>query len=227
MTSDVIEALARHHAQDQPVVLVTDLASGEQTLHTPDTPPAPGVLRTAFDKALRDDRCSVLEHEGREMFLHVFNPRIHVVVVGAVHIAQALIPMVQQCGFVVTVVDPRSAFAASKRFPDVMLLAAWPDEALPKIRIDARTAVITLTHDPKIDDPALSAALRSEAFYVGALGSRKTHAARLKRLRQQGFDDAALQRIHGPAGLALGATSPAEIALSVAAQLVEKLRHPS
>jgi xanthine dehydrogenase accessory factor len=127
-------------------------------------------------------------------------------------------------GFDVTVIDPRTAFATSERFPNLHLITAWPDEALADLPLDARTAVVTLTHDPKLDDPALIAALKSGAFYVGALGSKKTHGARVGRLKDAGFDDAAIARIHGPVGLDIGAVSPAEIAISVMAQIIERLR---
>ena len=158
--------------------------------------------------------------EGETWFLHAFNPPLRLVVVGAVHIAQALVPMAAGLGYGVTVADPRRAFASDARFPGVAVSQAWPDEALDELRPDGRTAVVTLTHDPKLDDPALDRALRSPAFYVGALGSRRTHAARLDRLRALGHDEAALARIRGPVGLDIGAVTAPEIALSVLAQIV-------
>jgi xanthine dehydrogenase accessory factor len=145
-------------------------------------------------------------------------------VVGAVHIAQALVPMASLSGYETVVVDPRRAFSSDRRFPDVAISQDWPDEALEALAIDARTAVVTLTHDPKLDDPALDVALRSPAFYIAALGSRRTHGARLERLKELGHDDGVLTRIHGPAGLAIGAVSPAEIALSVMAEMTGVLR---
>jgi xanthine dehydrogenase accessory factor len=144
--------------------------------------------------------------------------------VGAVHIAQALAPMAAMVGFDVTVIDPRRAFASDTRFPHVRLLRGWPEEVLPSLVIDHRTAVVTLSHDPKLDDPALEAALRSPAFYVGALGSRRTHAKRVARLTEKGFTAEAIARIRAPVGLAIGAVSPAEIAVSALAQVVEQLR---
>jgi xanthine dehydrogenase accessory factor len=147
--------------------------------------------------------------------------------VGAVHIAQALAPMASLAGYHVTVVDPRRAFATDSRFPDVAMTRDWPDEALAALAPDRRTAVVTLTHDPKLDDPALDVALRGEAFYVAALGSRRTHAGRLERLRALGHGEAALARIHGPAGLEIGAVSPAEIAVSVMAEMTRALRRPA
>ncbi len=150
--------------------------------------------------------------------------RLRLIVVGAVHIAQALVPMASLTGYDVTVVDPRRGFANDVRFPGVEMRTDWPDEALEELGLDERTAVVTLTHDPKLDDPALDVALRSEAFYIAALGSRRTHAARLERLGALGHDQPTLARIHGPAGLAIGAVSPAEVALSVMAEMTAVLR---
>jgi xanthine dehydrogenase accessory factor len=161
-----------------------------------------------------------LEIDGRRLFVQVRVPDPRIIIVGAVHITQALAPMAMLAGYDVVVVDPRRAFATTERFPGMELRHDWPDEALDALQVDARSAVITLTHDPKIDDPALDRALKSPAFYIGALGSKKTHAGRLQRLAQAGFDDAALARIHGPAGLNIGGRSPAEIAISVLAQLI-------
>ena len=143
------------------------------------------------------------------------------VIVGAVHIAQRLAPMATLAGYDVTVIDPRGAFATKERFPGISLSTKWPNEAMTELAVDRRTAIVTLTHDPKLDDPALSAALGSPAFYIGALGSKKTHAARLKRLKRAGFDDDATGRIHGPVGLDIGAKSPAEIAVAVAAEILK------
>jgi xanthine dehydrogenase accessory factor len=174
--------------------------------------------------ALRGDRSSVVETAEGPVFLGAFNPPARLVVVGAVHIAQALAPMAALAGLDVTVLDPRSAFATDARFPDVQLLRAWPEEALPGFGLDSRTAVVTLSHDPKLDDPALAAALRSEAFYVGALGSRRTHQRRLARLTDLGFSESDTARIHAPVGMDIGAVSPAEIAVATLAQVVATLR---
>jgi xanthine dehydrogenase accessory factor len=154
-----------------------------------------------------------------QLFVQAFNPPRRLVIVGAVHFAQSLAPMAALTGYAVAVIDPRRAFATDARFPDFTLLSDWPDEAMERLKPDNRTAVVTLTHDPKLDDPALQVALRSEAFYIGALGSKRTHAARCERLRAAGLADSDLARIHGPAGLAIGAKSPAEIAISVMAQM--------
>ena len=227
------EILAAREAK-RPVVLVSDLESGEQHVFHPDAPPGggapaelPPALRAACMEALRADRSRMTPDEaGRSRFLHVFNPPLRMVVVGAVHITQALAPMGALLGYEVTVVDPRRAFASDERFPGVAVDTDWPDDALRRLTPDRRTAVVTLTHDPKLDDPALEAALASGAFYIGSLGSRRTHAARLERLRARGFDEPALRRIHGPIGLAIGAKSPAEIAAAVVAQMTAVLRAP-
>lgn len=223
MKAELIERLlAAKHAR-RPVALITDLGSNAQAILDPAAAENPlhlsAAQRDAALAALDANQSDEIEIEGRRLFVqaHVPNPRL--IVVGAVHITQALAPMAVLSGYEVIVVDPRRAFATAERFPGIALRHDWPDEALDAIGLDARGAVVTLTHDPKIDDPALDRALKSPAFYIGALGSKKTHAARLHRLRSAGFDDAALGRIHGPAGLAIGAKSPSEIAVSVLAQM--------
>ena len=167
------------------MALVTDLATGARRLaHAPgDLGPD---LAPALDDAFRRDQSAALETSDGEIFINVFNPTVRLIIVGAVHVAQPLVPMARALGYDVVIVDPRSAFATEERFGDVEFAREWPDEALPKIGLDARTALIALTHDPKIDDPALIAALASDAFYVGALGSRKTHAKRVERLLAAG-----------------------------------------
>ncbi|MFC3226026.1 XdhC family protein [Marinibaculum pumilum] len=208
------------------VVLATDLADGsQQIIDVAAVWQADDPLSRSVVAASIADRSQTVELEdGRRLFLNVFNPPLRMIVVGAVHITQALAPMARIAGYDVIVIDPREAFATAERFPDVSLSHAWPDEAMAELMPDRRTAVITLTHDPKLDDPALQAALISDCFYIGALGSRKTHGARLERLRRAGFDEAAMARIHGPIGLAIGARSPAEIAIAVMAQVTETLR---
>lgn len=207
--------------------LATDLKTGKQAFVEGDR--AEGELAlddaalAAVRMALSDDRSTTTDAAGGPVFIEVFNPPLRLVVVGAVHIAQPLARMGALAGYGVTVIDPRSAFATDERFPGVTLSTDWPDEALPRLKPDRRTAVVTLTHDPKIDDPALSAALKSDAFYIGALGSRKTHAARSHRLQKAGFAEADIARIHGPVGLAIGAISPAEIAVSVLAEITQTL----
>ena len=182
------------------------------------------TLEEAGDAALRHDRSGTVDADEGRVFLEVMNPPLRLLVVGAVHIAQALVPMALRLGYAVTVVDPRRAFATEDRLPGVPIRHDWPDEALHDLLPDRRTAVVTLTHDPKLDDPALHEALGSEAFYIGALGSKRTHAGRLERLTALGHDAAALARIHGPAGLDIGAVSPAEIAVSVLAEMTAALR---
>ncbi len=201
-----------------PVTLATNLSSGVQVLLPGDDAP-PGLTEAAA-KALRADRNGTIEIEGVAWFLHAYNPAMRLVVVGAVHIAQALVPMAAGLGYAVLVTDPRRAFATDERFPGVTVSTEWPDEALDAYQPDSRTAIVTLTHDPKLDDPALDRALKSQAFYIGALGSRKTHAARLERLRAMGHAEAALSRIRGPVGLDIGAVTAGEIGLSILAQLV-------
>ena len=186
--------------------------------------PLPQDILDAVRAAHRRARGATVPTERGPLFIQVFNPPLRLFVVGAVHIAQALVPMASLTGYDVTVVDPRRAFASDARFPGVDVRQDWPDEALEALQPDARTAVVTLTHDPKLDDPALDVALRSEAFYIAALGSKRTHAARLERIAELGHDAAALERIYGPAGLSIGAVSPAEIAISVVAEMTQVLR---
>ena len=220
MKRETLKALTAARAKGETIVLATRLDTGEERLIREGTDPLAQAARKA---ATRDQSMSV-EVDGATWFLNVFNAPPKLYIVGAVHIAQPLSQIAALSAFDVTVIDPRTAFATSERFPNLHLVAAWPDEALADLPLDRRTAVVTLTHDPKLDDPALVAALRSDAFYIGALGSKKTHAARVARLKAAGFDDAAIARIHGPVGLDIGAVSPAEIAVSIMAQIVDRLR---
>ena len=222
MTPALLAELQAARQAKRQVVLATRLPDGEQRL-LPNANAAP-ALSEAAAAALRDDASRTVQIDGETWFLHAYNPPMRLMVVGAVHIAQALVPFAVQLGFGVCVVDPRRAFATDERFPGVEVRQDWPDEAMEALRPDARTAVVTLTHDPKLDDPALDRALRSDAFYIGALGSRKTHAARLARLRELGHGDAALARIRGPVGLPLEAVTAPEIALSIAAEVVAARR---
>lgn len=227
MRRETLHAVLAAREAKRPAVLVGALDTGDQRLFHADDPDAAGLdpaVRDACLEALRADRSRTLPREEGALFLQVFNPPLRMVVVGAVHVTQALAPMAALLGYEVTVVDPRRAFATDERFPGVAVDTDWPDDALRRLSPDRRTAVVTLTHDPKLDDPALEVALAGDAFYIGSLGSRRTHAARLARLRARGFDDPALARIHGPIGLAIGARSPAEIATAVAAEITAKLR---
>ena len=221
----VLDALLAARADKRPAALVTNLDNGRQALLDGDEVIGDltlgSVVLDRVHQAIVDDRSGALADTS--LFVQVNNPPLRMVVVGAVHIAQALVPMATLAGYDVTVVDPRRAWATDDRFPDVTLSTAWPDEALTALRPDRRTAVVTLTHDPKLDDPALLVALASDAFYISALGSKRTHAKRLDRLRAEGIDDTQLARIHGPAGLAIGAKSPAEIAVSIVAQATQTL----
>jgi len=210
--------------EERPIALVTDLQSGRRALVRDGMARGDlaldGRVVAVVQGYLREDRAGTIDDRVHPLFVNVFNRPLRLVVVGAVHIAQALAPMAVAAGFDVTVIDPRRAFSTPERFPAVRLDHQWPDDALAAFGLDSRTAVVTLTHDPKLDDPALEAALKSEAFYIGALGSRKTQDARLKRLTERGFDAHALKRIHGPVGLDLGGRAPAEIAVAILGQIV-------
>ena len=223
MTPEILAALEQAKRDKRPVVLATRLPSGEQRL-LPD-PEAAADLNEAAARALARDESGTVRLGETDFFLHAYNPPPRLIVVGAVHIAQALVPFAVPCGFSVTVVDPRRSFASDERFPNVEISTDWPDEALAEFAPDSRTAVVTLTHDPKLDDPALDHALKSRAFYIGALGSHRTHAARLKRLRELGHQDTALSRIRGPVGLNIEAVTAPEIALSIIAEIVAVRRN--
>ena len=223
MTPEILTALAQAKQEKRPVVLATRLPSGEQRLLP--APDAAADLNEAATRALERDESGTVKLGGTDWFLHAYNPPLRLIVVGAVHIAQALVPFAIPCGFSVTVVDPRRSFASDERFPDTVISTEWPDEALEKFAPDSRTAVVTLTHDPKLDDPALDRALKSQAFYIGALGSRRTHAARLQRLRDLGHQDSALSRVRGPVGLNIEAVTASEIALSIIAEIVAVRRN--
>jgi xanthine dehydrogenase accessory factor len=226
----VLDALLCARRDKRPAAVVTDLESGEQWLFEAGSPLPPGLAEAALPAiraALRADRAGPLPLGGRALFVNVWNPPLRMIVIGAVHIAQPLVRAARLAGFEVIVIDPRHAFAADVRFPDVEITTEWPDAALAALAPDARCAIVALTHDPKLDDPALALALRSEAFYIGALGSRKTHAKRVDRLREQGFTLEQTARIRGPIGLAIGAQTPAEIAISILAEVIQQLRQPS
>ena len=234
MKRALLDRLLAERGANRPTALVTSLNGDGQSLVTAEETHGdlglPLSVIAAARTALRSDRSGPVEADGGRYFIRVYNPPLRMAVIGAVHIAQALAPMAALAGYEVTVIDPRQAFATERRFPGVRLVTEWPDEALGALRPDRRTAVVTLTHDPKLDDPALEVALKSDAFYVGSLGSRRTHAKRKERLSALGIDDAAFARIHGPVGLNIGAKSPAEIAVSILAQIVEakaRMRAPA
>ena len=182
------------------------------------------LVETGHADRFRMDRSEINEDGAR--FIAIHNPPLRLAIVGGVHIAQALVGMARTAGFDPVVIDPREAFGSPARFPDAQLINEWPDEALSEVQVDARTAVVLLTHDPKLDDPALHIALGSEAFYIGALGSKRTHASRVERLKQAGFDEGQVARINGPVGLNIGASGPAEIAAAILAQMIQSLRKP-
>jgi xanthine dehydrogenase accessory factor len=225
--AEILAALLAAKRDKRAVVLLTWIPSGVQGLVDPSALPGDlptDVAEAARTAAARDTSVTVEREGGEAVFVQPHNPPLRLVLVGAVHIAQPLAQMAALTDFDVTIVDPREAFSTEARFPGVKRSTLWPDKALAELAPDRRTAIVTLTHDPKLDDPALEVALRSEAFYIGCLGSGKTHGSRIERLKKKGFDEAALARIHGPVGLRIGARSPAEIAVSILAQIVERLR---
>jgi xanthine dehydrogenase accessory factor len=214
--TEALTAVVQARAANRPVAYLVNIDTGATTTATP------GTAREGLAERFRMDR-SGFEADG-VTFVTIHNPPLRIAVIGGVHIAQALVPMARAAGYAVTVIDPREAFASAARFPDTVLIHEWPDAALAAYAPDARTAVVTLTHDPKLDDPAILTALHSEAFYIGCLGSSRTHAKRLDRLAQAGVAGADLARLYGPAGLDIGARTPAEIAISVLAELTHVLR---
>lgn len=223
MRLDLLSQLNAERTARRAAVLVTDLDGGDQRLVRRSEAPMDS-LAVVLDERLRSGKSGVVEANGRRLFVTVQVPPVRLVIVGAVHISQALAPMARGLDLDVTIIDPRTAFATPERFPDVPVLPEWPDEALARFGLDRYTALLALTHDPKIDDPALTAALKAECFYIGALGSKKTHGRRVERLTAAGFDEAALARIHAPIGLDVGAVSPAEIAVSILAEVIATLR---
>jgi xanthine dehydrogenase accessory factor len=222
MTPEIRAALLLAQAEKRPLVLATRLPTGEQRILPDDT--VDETLNAAASRALETDRNETIEIGGESWFLHVHNLPLRLFIIGAVHIAQAVVQLAEPVGIATIVIDPRPALATAERFPGVTLMPDWPDEALDGVALDARSAVIALTHDPKLDDPALDRALRSPAFYIGALGSRKSHATRLGRLAELGHTPEALARIKGPVGLPIAAVTAPEIALSILAELVSVRR---
>ena len=223
MKLDILSTLNAERAARRAVVLVTEVASGaERLVKAADVARDP--LKDVLEKHLRSGKSGMEETAQGRVFLTVHVPPVRLVVIGAVHISQALAPVARMLGYDVTIVDPRTAFASAERFPDVKLVAEWPDVALPPLNVDHYTAFVAVTHDPKIDDPALIHALERDCFYIGALGSRKTHGRRLERLKAAGIREDQLSRIHAPIGLDIGAVSPAEIAVSIMAEITQRLR---
>ena len=209
-----------------PAAVLTRIADGQQGIYTDGV--LKGNLEVSRDLLAEIDRRVTADKSGmldQELFLRVYSPPLRLIVVGAVHVAQALVPIARIAGFDPIIIDPRTAFATASRFPEVSISTDWPDVAVKALAPDYRTAVVTLTHDPKLDDPALQASLETDAFYIGSLGSRKTHSSRLERLRSHGWDEQQLARIHGPVGLNLGGRRPADIAVSIMAEIISVLNH--
>src|SRR6476659_7956628 len=223
MKLDILKALNTERAARRAAVVVTHQDSGEQRLITHDKIAA-DPLKDVIEAHLRSGKSGIEDTPEGKVFLTVHVPPARLIAIGAVHISQALAPIASLLGYDVTIVDPRTAFASPERFPGVTVIAEWPDAALPPLGVDRYTAFVALTHDPKIDDPALLHALERDCFYIGALGSKKTHARRVERLKQQGVGDAQLARVHAPIGLSIGAVSPAEIAVSILAEITQSLR---
>lgn len=221
MKLELLSALNARIANREATVLVTEMATGATRLVTPEQV-MQDPLGEALAEAFRTGKSGLVE-EGRA-FLNVHLPPVKLIVTGAVHISQALAEMARLAGLDCTIIDPRTAFATPERFPNVTLLAEWPDQAFLRVKPDRFTAFVALTHDPKIDDPGLVAALRAQCFYIGALGSRKTHAKRVERLQSQGFSEAEIARIHAPIGLDIGAVSPPEIAVSILGEIIATMR---
>jgi xanthine dehydrogenase accessory factor len=220
---EILKSLNEERTARRAAVVVTDVASGAQRLvKAADATRDP--LKETLEKHLRSGKSGMEETAQGKVFLTVHVPANRMVITGAVHISQALAPIARLVGYDVTIVDPRTAFASIERFPDVKVIAEWPDKALPPLGIDRYTAFVALTHDPKIDDPALTHALARDCFYIGALGSKKTHARRVERLKAQGIKDTDIARIHAPIGLDIGAVSPAEIAVSIMGEITSRLR---
>ena len=226
MQVDHLRTLSEDMAARRPAALLTWLESGEQRVIRRDEIGAdpPAALAEALEEGFRTDKSRTVEIDGREVFINIYNPPLRLIIIGAVHIAQALAPMAEQAGYDVVIVDPRTAFATVQRFERERLDTRWPDVALPEIGLDTRTALVALTHDPKLDDPALHLAVASPAFYIGALGSRRTHAKRVDRLREGGMSQQGIARISAPVGLPIGAVGPVEIAVSILAEMTATLR---
>jgi xanthine dehydrogenase accessory factor len=220
---EILKALNAERAARRAAVIVTHQESGEQRLVTQDKI-ASDPLKDLLEAHLRSGKSGMEETAEGKVFLTVHVPPIKLIAIGAVHISQALAPIAALLGYDVTVVDPRTAFASPERFPSVKVIAEWPDTALPPLGVDRYTAFVALTHDPKVDDPALLHALERECFYIGALGSRKTHGRRVERLKGQGASEEALARIHAPIGLPIGAISPPEIAVAIMGEITSRLR---
>ena len=222
MKTDTLDQILTAKNAKEPIIRLVDLESGLEELISREAVEHHS-LSEDLKNALRHDKSTVIQQNDKRLFLQVFNTPLRLIIIGGAHISQPLAQMALQTGFDVTILDPREPFATQARFPGMSISHAWPDSGMKALQPDARTAVVALTHDPKLDDPGLIEALRSSAFYVGALGSSRTHAKRLERLADAGMSEQS-GRIHGPVGLDIGAQSPAEIAVSILAEIVHELR---
>lgn len=225
MKKEILDIILSSRSKKQTLAVITRVADGMQWAvlendsenHEVFTPLEIDTIKTS----MRDNKSSLISDE--KFFAHIYTPPLRLIIIGAVHIAQFLAPMAKVAGFDVTVVDPRSSFATPSRFPEINLSDEWPDDGILKLKPDTRTAVVTLTHDPKLDDPALVETLKTPAFYIASLGGTRTHGKRLERLKKEGFDEKELLRINGPAGLDIGSVAPSEIAISILAELTAAL----
>ncbi len=228
MKADHLKALLAAREGKRECAFVTDLESGAEAIiangRTEGDLEVDDALKAEIDQALIRRESRLVERDGRRVFIQVLVPRLRLAIIGAGHISQYLTTIAGAAGFDVTVIDPRTLYASPERFPGAAISHDWPDEALEALDLDQGSAVVALSHDPKLDEPALATALKSDAFYIGALGSRKTTALRRDRMKAEGFTDAELDRIHGPVGLDIGALSPAEIAVSIVAEIIDVLR---
>ena len=232
MRRELLGALVAARQKKQPAVLVRGLTTGKQCVLTRqeslgDIDDIDPVVVDAARKALDSDGTRTIEADGERYLVQTLASMPRMLIVGAVHIAQSLIPMAMQVGYEIVLIDPRTAFANPKRFPNIRIDNRWPNDAMSDLELDASTAIVALSHDPKIDEPALQAAMDSNVFYIGALGSKGNHAKRLERLAAAGYSQEQLSRVHGPIGLPLGGRSPAEIAVAILAQVIQARHQPS
>ena len=227
MKKSILDIILSARAEKTPLAIITRIKDGMQCAFLKESIQGDLELSelviSTIKNCIKNDKSSLISDD--EFFVHIYTPPLRLIIIGAVHIAQALAPMARITGFDVTIVDPRSSFATNARFPETTLCDDWPDDALEKLNPDSRTAIVTLTHDPKLDDPALVVALKTPAFYIASLGGKRTHGKRVERLKNAGFGVEDINRINGPAGLDIGAVSPSEIAVSILAELTAILHH--
>lgn len=224
MRKDTLKKLLDARAQRRAMVLVTPLAGGDEEIIGEETPGNNHPLAEEIADCFRTGRSKTVAREDGEVFLHAVLPAPRLMIVGATHIAQTLVRLAREVGVEPIVIDPRTAFATQQRFTESDIITKWPEEALGELKLDARSALVCLAHVPDIDDEALRAALRSDCFYIGALGSRRSHAKRVARLHALGVSEEETSVIHAPVGLDIGSVSPGEIALSIIAEVVKVMR---